>query len=331
MNIQSKSPVERFAKASSRWLTLLLAPLTISLSTIILTNLATEASVPTWLIIFNSFSAIASILFYLVAYTRVLNKALRRISRRFRSRMYQSPYVLIRDGTIEGDSREIPATPLHTDRSPIDWRTPLAELGWNVELGPLSTINSNHPPEIVINPFGEVYPEADFLSSASASSIRQYVWSGGVYVNIAGIPFWYRYDTKTGKRETAGRVEGIFEGQAKWISLLHDTFPNLEPSSEPEVVDCYQLVEEVKRFGSIANAGGNNNVGMFRANPLKPPRLLTMLRDAKDKYCIIGAYQFGEGAFLFASLVIDRSNLSFEKAVAAIKGWAKYESNNRTP
>jgi hypothetical protein len=204
-------------------------------------------------------------------------------------------------------------------------------MGWEIEIGPSSVIETDHPPDMVVNPFGEVYPESDFLSNSSASSIRRYVWDGGVYVNVAGIPFWYRYDTRTGRRETAGRVEGIFEGRAKWISLFHDTFPNLDPSSEPKVVRCHQLDEEKHRFGDIASAGGEDTVGMFRANPLNPPRLIPMLRDAEEKHCIIGAYQFGDGAFIFASLVIVRSNRSFDKAIAAIKGWAEYELKSRTP
>lgn len=180
-----------------------------------------------------------------------------------------------------------------------------------------------------MNAFGEVYPESDFISSSSVTEIRNYVWSGGVYVNVAGIPFWYRYDPSSGTRETAGRIEKLFEGEPIWKSLFYDLFPNLTPSTEPEIVECIQSDEDINRFGDIANAGGMQRVGRFRSYPLQPAQLLPILRDSEQQHCIIGSFLYGQGCYLFAGVFINRDNLSFEKVLAAIKGWASYEARNR--
>jgi len=274
-------------------------------------------------------TAIVSLLLYMAAYTGKLAGLMLAFARNRRSRRYRNPSVLILDGTVSGDPKEVPAAPVHSDRLPTDWKAALSQEGWQVEIGPVSLLEGLSQPDIVINPFGEVYPESDFSSNPVAALLRKYVWDGGIYVNTAGIPFWYRFDPRTNRRETAGRIEGVFEGRPKWISLFHDFFPNLTPASEPQVVKCAQTADEVRRFGDIVKAGGDDTVAMFRAYALKPPVLLPILLDADLSRCIIGSYSFGEGAFLISAVVIDRTNKSFEKTVAAIEAWARYESQGR--
>jgi hypothetical protein len=281
------------------------------------------------LVIFNALAALASVVLYLAAYTGALAGAMLAIAKSKRSRRYRNPYVLVLDGTVTGDAREVPPTPVHSDRLPTDWKAALSQVGWHVKIGPLSILEGLRQPDILINPFGEVYPESDFSSNAVSALLRKYVWDGGVYVNTAGIPFWYRYDPRTNRRETAGRIEGMFDGKPKWVSLFHDLFPNLTPSGEPEVVSSTQSPDEVRRFGEIAQAGGDDTVEMFRAYALKPPVLLPLLIDAQLTRCIIGAHTFGDGAYLISAVVIDRSNKGFEKTLAAIQAWAGYETQGR--
>jgi len=200
-----------------------------------------------------------------------------------------------------------------------------------IEIEPISRVVGDDAPDIILNPFGEVYPEEDFVSSKTMNEIRQFVWNGGVYVNVAGIPFWCRYDPRSRKRETAGRVEGVFEGQAVWRSLFSDYFPNLTPQGEPEIVESFQTEEDKSRFGDISSAGSNNTVGRFRTYPLKPVQLLPMLRMLDGTQCLIGAHLYGKGAFILSGLFIEGDNKSFDKVIAAVKGWALYESNKRSP
>lgn len=329
MNARRSSSVMRLQSLSARWLTLASAPITISLAAIVLTNATTGAVNPAWLFVATGLAALVSLFLYLAAYTGKLAGAMLTFARKRRSRRYRKPVVLVLDGTVSGDPKEIPPSPLHSDRLPIDWKAALSQEGWQVEVGPVSLLEGLGLPDIVINPFGEVYPESDFSSNPVAALLRKFVWDGGIYVNTAGIPFWYRYDPRTNRRETAGRIEGIFEGKPNWISLFHDIFPNLTPAAEPEVVRCTQTDDEVRRFGDIVQAGGEDTVAMFRAYALKPPVLIPILLDANLTRCIIGSYSFGDGAFLISAVVIDRANKSFEKTVAAIKAWAMYESQGR--
>lgn len=47
---------------------------------------------------------------------------------------------------------------------------------------------------IILNPYGGVYPEENVSNLTSLENIFNYVKSGGVYINIADIPFYYAYD-----------------------------------------------------------------------------------------------------------------------------------------
>lgn len=318
-------------KRASRWLNLLIAPLAVSLVTIIITDLATSQTTPVWLWIVTAVSIIVAILFYVVGYRHSFETVLTKLARKIRARRFQKPHVLILDGTLSGDERETPPVPVHSDRTPTDWRTALESIGWNVETAPVQRITEDPVPDMVINPFGEIYPEADFSSNSTISEIRKYVWNGGVFVNVAGIPFWYRYSPRTGKTENAGRFERIDDNQLQWIPLFNDLFPNLTPTSDPEIVGCMQMEEDASRFGNIAGAGNSQIVGRFRAYPLNPPQLLTMLRDGEQQHCIIGSFLYGQGCLLFAGVFIEQTNASFEKVVAAIKGWVGYEAQGRKP
>lgn len=322
------SKIRQLAK---RWLNLLVAPAAISLLAIIITNAATMQANPPWLWILTVFALMVAGMLYIIGYSSLLEDIIERFSVAVRARRYRNPKILIMEGTLLTDPKQIPPNPAHTDRYPTDWRSAFLSLRWKAYIAPLTSIEEGNPPEFLLNPFGEVYPEEDFVSSKTINQIRDYVWNGGVYVNVSGIPFWYRYDPWSSKRETAGRVEGVFEGQAIWRSLFYDYFPHLTPEGDPRRMETSQSREELSRFGDIVHAGSDSAVGRFRAYPLNPPQLLSILRSADEPQCIIGAHLYGKGAFIFSGVFVQGNNNSFEKVVASVQGWAKYESNKRKP
>jgi hypothetical protein len=317
--------------AASRWLGLLFAPLAISLATIVLTNVASNQAIPTWLWVLTFLSVAIALLLYSITFHRFLEKLLTRLDRRIRVSRFRRPRVLILDGTVEGTPKETPPAPVYSNRSTADWNAALSALHWTVTVGPTGSMLAQPSPDIVVNPFGEVYPEADFLTNSTVSQIRDYVWHGGVFVCVAGIPFWYRYNPFTRQRETAGRVESVIDNTAHWKPLIQDLFPNLTPSTEPLEVQATQLEVDVDRFGIIASAGNSPAITSFRAYPVTPAQLLPMLRDPTNQLCIVGAYTYGQGAFIFSGVSITDATPTFEKVVAAIRGWALYETKGRSP
>jgi len=316
---------------SKWWLTLLIAPLAVSFSAIIVTNFSNKAYTPFWLWIVTALLILLGIILFLFGYKNKFSGIINKYSEIKRVKNFFNPKILVLNGTIYGNSEERPPVPVQSNLSIMDWKTTLEDAGFNVELGPLSEMCVHPVPDIVINPFGEVYPESDFLFSKSIKEIQEFVWGGGVYVNVAGIPFWYRHDPASGKRDVAGRVERLFEEKSEWKPLFLDLFGNLNPIAEKKVVECAQTDLDIRRFGQIVDVGGESIIGKFRYYPSNTTQLIPILRDKVSEEIIIGGYTYGFGAFLISGVFIDGKNLSFEKVIASIIGWVQYEKNSRKP
>ena len=61
-----------------------------------------------------------------------------------------------------------------------------------------SQIDERFP--IVLNPFGEVYPEFSIENKEVYNRIKLFINNGGVFVNTAGFPFFYAWDVKRGEK-----------------------------------------------------------------------------------------------------------------------------------
>jgi hypothetical protein len=68
---------------------------------------------------------------------------------------------------------------------------------FQASLTPTSNL-SNEAFSIVINPFGEAYPELGDSESVGFKTILSYIRDGGIFVNSAGQPFVYSWDVNTG-------------------------------------------------------------------------------------------------------------------------------------
>lgn len=51
---------------------------------------------------------------------------------------------------------------------------------------------------VVVNPFGESYPESGNAEGMSFRTIASYIRDGGIFVNSGGQPFTYSWDVNTG-------------------------------------------------------------------------------------------------------------------------------------
>jgi hypothetical protein len=47
---------------------------------------------------------------------------------------------------------------------------------------------------VILNPYGSIYPESDIENLAVMKSILDYVHNGGMFVNVADIPFFFPFD-----------------------------------------------------------------------------------------------------------------------------------------
>jgi hypothetical protein len=101
---------------------------------------------------------------------------------------------------------------------------------FQASLTPTSNLN-NEAFSIVINPFGEDYPELGNAESTGFKTVLSYIRDGGILVNSGGQPFVYSWDANTGNyqllvnfipalsRVTSNYIEGTPVLSAKEIQV----------------------------------------------------------------------------------------------------------------
>lgn len=327
---------KKISEKLRRWLLLLFSPLIIALIASVLVALGTKQSIECWMWWMCGILALSWILLYVAAYTNYFQRPFEFVATFRRLRRFRKPRVLVLDGRLEDDQpANVPA--YSTDRRPDDWRTLLKTENprWHVKLGPISHLLEEQF-DIVLNPFGEAYPEENLALHTTLKKLTDWVHGGGVYVNVAGYPFFWQHNPTTGVTTQSGRWELNFnkdnlleKGQLK--PILSDTLLGISPDMTTGVrtIATQQDELERKRFGELAGAEGGNEVSMFRAYPCSTQRMIPMLRTTDSKHIVIGAISYGLGFFIFCGVKIDAETTAFEKVAAAIKGWARYETMGR--
>lgn len=192
--------------------------------------------------------------------------------------------------------------------------------------------------QIVVNSFGETYPEEDPYNYTTFSHICKYVENGGVFVNVAGIPFWYCHNPKdfslVDQTVRAGRIQLEYgkdeKNTATQKPLFSSLFPQLKSWTDATDVHCAQTEEERKQFNGIVDAGGDSKAKMFRAYDPGTQDMLPLLRAETPAKWLIGGIKYGDGFFLLAGLDLrGKNNTSFAKVVASIRAWVEYEARGR--
>jgi len=100
------------------------------------------------------------------------------------------------NGTVNNTLDEVPCGMVkspYTKYSIKDWINALCQRGYNCENISVSSISDKYA--LILNPFGEEYPETDLNKLSSFNKIVEYISKGGVFVCAGGLPFWYAWLT----------------------------------------------------------------------------------------------------------------------------------------
>lgn len=146
--------------------------------------------------------------------------------------------------------------------------------------------------KIIVNPYGGTYPENNISNLRSLDRIFSFVRNGGVYINIADIPFYYAYDSNLRRRVDTTPLSGGLSSTRSFLETL--------------------LVKRLHIF-TFRHIGENN----------KDMRIISLTDNSKNLY--IKAYKinydgkeykcspflaipYGKGYFVFSTFPIKQSN-----------------------
>ena len=184
---------------------------------------------------------------------------------------------------------------------------------------------------VVINPYGEVYPEEDLFVLKTFNRIMEFIKNGGIYVNVGGFAFYYGWDIIT-KREPIpiADVYQFYSGEIKENRIIEihplqsirgKTLTNgtilferlkITPTfSAPQKYEIYQTETDKEFIGKLEDVGGTNIVEEFRCVREPVSRCQPLLRAKSEIYGEIyplAAIPLGRGYVIIGGMNLDPEN-----------------------
>jgi len=177
---------------------------------------------------------------------------------------------------------------------------------------------------VIVNPYGETYPEEDLMELRTLERIEKYIANGGIFVHTGGLAFFYGWNGKrnfpTGKEVQLyqGTVSGpntmviqpIYAHPSPWSlieTLLRRRFHVATTMGKETLVQVFQDKEDRNYVGDIEDAGGIRVVMEFRAVREPTPKCIPFLRAKSDFGTVypIAAIPYGKGYLIICGMHLD--------------------------
>lgn len=233
----------------------------------------------------------------------------------------------------------------HWKQSFENFITPTKARKYTVDEIETAKISSKYA--MIINPFGEAYPERDVFNRPIFCQIKDYVWSGGIFVTTGGFAFYYGWDVKENNPSRAlhtisetstlfptsilfnqqtGQITIQqfntlinFTGTLLWRELGVTTTSDLPIHTGPFNMQVFQRRSDRNKIGNIINLGGSSSISEFRAIKPGSNNVIPLLRGIRvgfGEVYPIAAIKYGYGYFIING--INMTSISeYEKALHA--------------
>jgi hypothetical protein len=231
------------------------------------------------------------------------------LRRRFSLEIIAPPLlnIAILDGYASDRTQEKPCAHTFANVSPKDWSNFIQST--NTKTSFISAAEIDTCFDAIVNPFGETYPEENWQSRRTYQRILNYIGNGGLFVNVAGFPFFYYWNHAEGRAHPTGRIRSFFNptthSMVNFISwdntlLYYDFGVFLDPRSPTEVA-IFQHDEDRRYVGNLMTLG-ISSVIEFRAVLAGNPNIIPLVRAEENRIYPLAAIEFGNGHLLVSGL-----------------------------
>lgn len=268
---------------------------------------------------------------------------------RFIIAKFQHPIKIgVLDGYLRKERRgNLPGHP-YTEYETQDWYGAFSsETEFKVDWISAAEISNKY--EIIINPFGEMYPEIDKPNLLTLRKIVNYVRNGGVFINVAGLAFYYLWDGE--KQDLTGPLYETYQinqipGVLQRITLLrvsylldswlYRQFGIRTTFFTEKIIPVHPISDEY--FKDLDKVGNQPQVLEFRSAFRSEKDRAKLIPLLKGEYNIpvsdkeelsfecypIAAVGYGKGYLILNGMKLEKArSQDFEKVVEAIRRIAK--------
>ena len=215
--------------------------------------------------------------------------------------------IAVLDGYAVDRVNEKPCVPTFSHVLSKDWSSLLQNASSSVSFISSSEIDSSY--DAILNPFGETYPEENYASHTTYLRILNYITNGGLFVNVAGFPFFYYWNHDVGRSETVIRPSYVINpatGQIIGFYSFNDTvlyrdFMISLDGRSPTEVTIFQTDEDKRRAGDLLSLG-ITRVTQFRAVIPGNTYIVPLVRAENEQVYPIAAVKHGNGHLMISGL-----------------------------
>ena len=223
------------------------------------------------------------------------------------------------NGYVTGNGNENPCKPFIAGKGPAYWIKHLSQCDLDLNLSEICACEISNQFALIVNPFGENYPEIDVERRVVFQQIKDYIEDGGIYVNCAGYPFFYAWDVSVRDDKKAqvpiceDKIAFPIKSALKtnypqplrfhllmqWTgTLLYKEFRVMPTGGKATKVKIFQTNKDKENFGNLTK--NLEEVIEFRALHEKVKEIVPLIR-ARRK-------EFGE-VYPICALPVDRGYL----------------------
>jgi len=261
-------------------------------------------------------------------------------------------HVGVLNGYVIGGGNENPCKPGFASEGSTYWVKRLSER--NPDFNPLeiSACQISSEFALIVNPFGEHYPEIDVERKLVFQQLEDYVGDGGIYVNCAGYPFFYAWDVSISDDKKAPipicedkialpsrsvfdtnmREPQRFQLLLRWTgTLLYKEFKVMPTGGSPIKVKIYQTDEDRQKFGDLTQ--DVKEITEFRALYGKVGDVIPLVRARRDdvgEVYPICALPYNRGYLLLCGMSTTEKS-DYELIVNAIDAFYKWFRKTQGP
>ncbi len=152
--------------------------------------------------------------------------------------------------------------------TPSEWVDRVSAAGLEVRL---AEVHGSLRDAMILNPLGESYPEEDIANMMTFTRIKKYIQSGGIFVNINGLAFWYMWNPSTRVEALTGEpfisysaltvVEERRRIRRRHVHVLTSQLTSVFHPDEASIVDTWLL----RAFGIRTTVGSQRKVNAKEA------------------------------------------------------------------